>query len=187
MTFSEFRETEVENLYVTFGTDHDVLGFDVTMNNAGVVRCCECVGNLDRDVEYVAELQRLASDALPQSHAFDVFHRDEGTAVFRFPNLMDHADIWMAQPRCGACLLREAAQSFRIFTDEYGQHFQRHTTTESRVGCEINLAHPTFTDETHDLVVLHSLAGREFLFGGEIVSGVCHCRRFHETARDFIR
>jgi hypothetical protein len=67
------------------------------MNDAGFVRGCERVGNLDRDVEDVAEFHCVASDALPQRHAFDVLHRDEWTAVVGFTDLMDHADIRMAK------------------------------------------------------------------------------------------
>src|SRR6201988_2788564 len=110
MTFSQFCESEVEDLHVAFGPDHDVLRFDIAMNDAGFVCGGECIGNLDRDVEHVAEFHRLASDALSQGHALDVFHRDKWTAVVSFTNLMDHADIRMTQSRCGTCFLREATQ-----------------------------------------------------------------------------
>ena len=38
VTLGEFRETEVEDLHIAFGADHDVLGFDVTMDDACFVR-----------------------------------------------------------------------------------------------------------------------------------------------------
>ena len=97
-------------------------------------------------------------------HAFDVLHRDERASIVRLADLMDHANIRMTQPRGSARFLCETTQSFRIFTDECRKDFQRDTTTEDRVGCEIDFAHPAFADEIHNLVVLDALAGREFLF-----------------------
>ena len=55
------------------------------------------VGDLNRDVEHVAEFHRLAANALAQRHAFDVLHRDEWPSIVRFADLMDHANIRMAQ------------------------------------------------------------------------------------------
>src|SRR6185295_13732110 len=97
VSLSEFGESEVEDLHVAFGTDDDVLGFDVAMDDAGVVCGSETVGNLDRDVEYVAELHRLVAHALAQRHALHVFHRDEWSSIVCLADLMDHADVRMAQ------------------------------------------------------------------------------------------
>src|ERR1041385_3054666 len=120
--------------------------------------------------------RRIALKVLPAFVSKDPERLRRFTQEARAASRLSHPNV-----------LCEATQSFRIFTDQRGQHFQCDTTTENRVGREIDLAHPAFADEVHDLVVLDALSGIEFLLGREIIGGLCDSGRFHEAARDFVR
>ena len=173
MTLGEFGEAEVEDLHVAFGADHDVLGFDVAMDDACFVCGNECFGNLNRDVEHVAEFHSVAAHALAQRHAFDVLHRDEWRPSSVSPiSWTTQTFGWLSREAARASCVKRRRRSGSLLT-KAGKHFQRHTTTENRVGCEIDLAHPTFADEIHDLVVLDALAGGEFLFERRDQSAAC--------------
>ena len=52
----EFGESEVENLRVAVAAEHQVLGFEIAMNDAELVRARETGGDLNRDVESLFEL-----------------------------------------------------------------------------------------------------------------------------------
>ncbi len=117
MSFGKLREPEVENLHVAFGTDHDVLGLDVAMDDASFVCGSQRFGNLNGDVEHIAEFQGMALQALAQRYAFHVLHRDEWTTIVGLTNLMDHANVRMTQPRCSARFLCEATQPIGIVAD----------------------------------------------------------------------
>ena len=47
--FNKLRKPEIENLRETVRRDHDVLGLQVAMNDAGFMGLSEAVGHLGRD------------------------------------------------------------------------------------------------------------------------------------------
>ena len=50
-SFGEFSQPEVQNLRIPIAPEHDVLGFDVTMYDAGFVRGGEPAGHLTGDID----------------------------------------------------------------------------------------------------------------------------------------
>jgi hypothetical protein len=48
-------QTKVENLRLAPCSDEEVRGFNVAMNDSGVVRCIECVGNLAAPLEQLGK------------------------------------------------------------------------------------------------------------------------------------
>jgi hypothetical protein len=57
-TCPKFRETKVEDLYLAIGSDFDVRGLQVAMNDAFLVGGIEGIGNLLRDLERLVERKR---------------------------------------------------------------------------------------------------------------------------------
>ncbi len=73
----QLGEAKIEQLDVAVAPDHDVLGLDVAMDDAGFMSCDEGAGGLDGNVQNLIEKQRAVADALAESVAVDKFSRDE--------------------------------------------------------------------------------------------------------------
>jgi hypothetical protein len=56
------------------------------------VCCIQSVGNLDSQIEYDFDLQRLTCDHVPERLSLKQLHRDEGSRI-RFVNLVDRANV----------------------------------------------------------------------------------------------
>src|SRR5580658_8273559 len=97
----DFRQPEVENLHLSSIRGEYVRGLDVPMDDP--LRMCriQCICNLDAQIEYRLELQRLASDSVPERLPLQQFHGDEGSPI-GLVNLVDRADVRVVQR--GGCL-----------------------------------------------------------------------------------
>src|ERR1035438_7432720 len=82
----DFRQPEIENLRLTSIRDEGVRGLDVPMDDS--LRMCriESICDLDSQIEHRIDLQRLASDAVPESLSLQQFHGDE-SSDFRQPEI----------------------------------------------------------------------------------------------------
>ena len=67
----EFRDSEIENLYVIGFGDEDVLGFQIAMNNSFIVRGSQSMRQLNRVINRFACRQRLLIEEVTQSLAFE--------------------------------------------------------------------------------------------------------------------
>ena len=63
--FSQFRQTEIENFHVAIRPQHDVLGLDIAMNDSRCMSGCQSVGNLNRDLQRLVEIQSGMRQPLP--------------------------------------------------------------------------------------------------------------------------
>src|SRR6185503_20345788 len=77
----ELRESEVEHLREAITAEHQVLGFEIAMNDAELVSARETRCDLNRDIERLSQLQPVLCDLLANGVAFDVLHRDVRPAV----------------------------------------------------------------------------------------------------------
>ena len=69
------RDAEVFHLHSAVAQHHDVLGFDVAMDDAALMGVREGAGNLPRKVQHLAPLQRTAPvHILPQRDPVYQFH-----------------------------------------------------------------------------------------------------------------
>src|SRR5690348_12464712 len=94
----EFRESEVEHLYLARRRDHHVARLDIAMNDAAAMRGGECFSDLQTDQQRGLEFEWTARDELAHVLAFDELHRDEVNAV-NFIEIEDRADVWVVQRR----------------------------------------------------------------------------------------
>src|SRR6266436_6802528 len=136
----DLRQTEIENLRLTSIRDEDVRGLDVPMDDA--LRMCrvESVGNLDAQIEHRFDLQRLASDPVPECLAFQQLHGDEGSPIGLI-NLVDRADVRVVQRGSSLGFPLETAESLRIVGKFFRKELQGDVATELEVFC--------FVDHTH--------------------------------------
>ena len=61
-----FRQPEIENLRLTSVRDEDVRGLDVPVDDAFRMCGIQCIGDLDAQIDHGFDLQRLATDAVPE-------------------------------------------------------------------------------------------------------------------------
>ena len=120
---SEFRQTEIENLYRSALGQKNVRRLDVAMNDALRVRGIETRRRSESLFPAASSTgERLTRDAMLQRLALQQLHRDEG-AAFVFANFVNRADIWMIQRRGRTRLALEAFDRLRSWDMSSGRNF----------------------------------------------------------------
>ena len=141
-------ETEVEQLGAALG-QHDVRGLRSRCTMPARARLSSASADLERPPTASSDGQRAPRGAAPERLALDVLHDEEGAP--RAPT------SWSVQ-MCGwfspamAC----ASRSKRCFSGspaKCGGRTLIATSRSRRVSVGLDLAHPTLTHRTHDLVV----------------------------------
>ena len=138
----QLGQAEVEDLDVAVLRDHQVLGLQVPVDDAGGVGLGQALGGLDGDIEQPLGRQRLAGgDELAQGLSLDQLHGDVEGAV-GLADVVDGQDVGMIQGRGRAGLLLEALAAIGIRRDGGGQDLDRDLAPELRVPRPVDLAHP---------------------------------------------
>ena len=94
--FRKLRQAEVEHLHDAVLPDHDVLGFDIAVNNPRGVGRGQCRRHVRGDIQHLPELVPSSSHTLSQTLAVDKFSCDEGRAVLS-PDLVNRQDVGVIQ------------------------------------------------------------------------------------------
>ena len=154
----EFCQSEVENFNEAIAHEailpqHDVLGFDVAVNDAGGVRGFERHRDLDRDAESFVEFQRLAPETVAQRFAFDVF-RGDVILISRFANLVDSEYIGVVQRQDGARFLFETADPAFRASEFFGEDLESDLASVLfGVFAEQDFAHAALAEPAHDAIM----------------------------------
>ena len=117
------RQPEIQNLRLTSIRDEDVRGLDVPMDDALRVCRIQCIGDLDAQIEQRFDLQRLASDPVPERLTLQQFHGDEGSSI-GFVNLVDRADVRVVQRGRSLGFPLKAAEGLCVVGEFVGQELQ---------------------------------------------------------------
>src|SRR5262250_3022912 len=117
------------------------------MNDAGVMRSGERIGDLNCDIDGFAHSERPGGHSLTKSWPFDVLHRDEGTTILGLADFVNHADVWMTEDRSRARLLFESTHAAFVASEIIWQQFQRDAPAELGVACEINFTHAALSNQ----------------------------------------
>ncbi len=152
-----FGEAEVEDFGVAAAGDEDVGRFYVAMDDAGGVSGVESVGDLNRDVEKLIEIDGAIGDEVFEGLAVEEFHGDEG-AAFVFADVVDGADVWVVQSGGGLGFALEAGEGLRVGGDIFGEEFEGDETAEAGVFGFVDDAHAAAADFFGDGVVGEVLA-----------------------------
>ena len=148
----QLRQSEVEDFSLTAFRNKDVGRLDVSMNDFFSVRCIERVGDLDGQGEQGLGVQRLARDAMLQSHTVQEFHGDEGLAVL-LADVVDGADVWVIQSGCGLGFALESSQGLGIAGNFLGKKFESDETMKPGVFSFVDHAHATTAQLLENAVV----------------------------------
>jgi hypothetical protein len=149
--FSEFREAEVEYLYLPVRRDLDVRRFQIAMNDALLVRAFKCLGDLFCDRQRLINRNRTARDAVGKRLAFDQFHHEcwRVSCVF---NVEDGGDVWMIERREDLRFALKPREAIRIVRQRGREDFDGDVATELCIARTIHLAHAASPDGGKDLV-----------------------------------
>ena len=110
------------------------------------------IRDLDAQIEYRFDLQRLASDSVPERLPLQQFHGNEGSSV-RFVDFVDCADVRVVQRRRSFGFPLETAEGLRVVGEFVGQKLQGDVATELQVFGFINHAHAPAADPAEDAVM----------------------------------
>ena len=109
-TRAESRKTachpEIEQFHLSRLREHHVLGLDVAVQNASLVRGRKRIGTLDGDVEKLIDVDGLVQ-ALPQRLPFHVLHDQEDFAVL-FQDVIHAGNVRVIQRRKALPLAEQA-------------------------------------------------------------------------------
>ena len=169
----ELREAEIDDLRRALGRDEDVLGLEIAVHDALVVRLRERERDAARDGEEALERQRLADEVAAQRLALDELHR-EVRAPVRLADLVDRDEVRVRHGGRRARLAQEAGAPSGIARDLFAQHLQRDRAAEALVVGEVDDAHAAAPELGDDREVVEPRADEGLRRGG---------RRAHGRAR----
>ena len=146
------RQTEVEELDVPIGPDHDVVGLDVAVDDLRGVRDGERFGDLTRDADGAFERKTVGGE-LAERPSLHELHRDVAVGPHR-AGFVDGDDVGMVQRRGKRRLPQQPLE--RVFLGAGVGHerapddFQGDVAAEPRVVRPIHLSHAPCTELVED-------------------------------------
>ncbi len=152
------RDAEVEDLddvALPVALDqHDVLGLEVAMDDAGGVRVLEPAQDLAMDRERPRGRHRPGRDRLGQRLARQELHHQEQRALGRAAEVGDGDDVRVREPAGRLGLALEAARELFLAAQLGQQHLDREIAPHHRVLGAVHGAHAADADAADDAVAL---------------------------------
>src|SRR5262249_1653596 len=168
--FGQLRETEVEDLDAPVFREEHVLGLQIAMDDALVVRGRQAAGDLHAVLDRLADRQRAALQRLTQRLAGEQLRHDVRRRCVG-ADVVDDDDVGMVERGGSARLLFEAPEAIGIGGEERRQDLEGDVAAEPRVTGAEDLAHTARADGTDDFVGADARAGGEGHVGGDSTLG----------------
>ena len=144
-------QPEVDDLDAIVRRHHDVLGLQIAVHDAGLVRGGQPVGNLLRDLDDALERHPAAQHLAAQRGALDQL-RDEVRRVAFDADVVDGDDVGVIEGARGDGLAGEALLTHGIERAGLVEHLDGDGPLEAGVAGAKHLSHPTGAEWTDDLV-----------------------------------
>src|SRR5262249_19049858 len=116
-------KTKIQNLRGAPLSDEDVPRLDVSVDDPLCVRSIQSVSDPDGNTEQMLKFHGLTRDSVRQGFTFQIFHSDEGLAVF-FADIMNGANVGMIQCRCSLGLTPESLKCLGGIGEVFRKEFQ---------------------------------------------------------------
>ena len=153
-------QTEVHHHHPPRAGEHDVLGFDVAVDEPGLVDGLEPGEELRGDVLRFFQLERPALLQHPeQRRPVDVLHRHQLAAV-DLDEVEDPADVGRDHLTSGADLLPQQLEPSLGLEEIIAQRLEPDLDPELEIEGPPDLAHPTAPEHLEDLVAVARAPGR---------------------------
>ena len=161
------REAEVEDLDAPVVQQEEVLGLDVAVDDALVVRGGEALRHPRRVLGGLAHADRPL--AQPRAHRLALEHlRHHEEPIALLAGVVDRDDVGVRERRHRLRLGLEAGERVGVIGEVLGQHLDRHVALEAGVAGAVDLPHPAGAERRDDLVRAEAVAGREAHGGAAI-------------------
>ena len=96
--------------------------------------------------------------------ALQILHGDERASVL-LADVVDRADVWMVERRCGPGFALKAAQGLGITRQIFGDELERNGTVKPRIFGFVHHAHPAAAELLDDAVVRERLTDQRIAAG----------------------
>ena len=159
-------QTEVEDLHVAVGRQEDVLGLQVSMDDALLVGRRQPPRDLGAHLDGLSHRERSAPQPLAQRLSLEQLHDGVG-APYVGAEVVYRKDVRMGEGRHRLGLALEAGQGVGALVQVGGQHLDRHVAVELRVASAVDLAHASGAEGRDDLVRPEPAAGCECQGSGD--------------------
>ena len=137
----QLGQSEIEDLGQAVRGDHDIARLDVAVDDAVFVGLGQSLGDLGGDADRVGRGQRAAGDPLLEGLAGITGHGDVETAVLRFVDVVNGADVRVVEARRGAGLVDEPLPGLGIGRESGRQELQGDPSVEAEVLGLVDDAH----------------------------------------------
>ena len=155
--------------------EEDVLGLDVAVHDAALVRRAERRGCLAHDVEHAPLGERaLALEQLRQAVPLEVLHDDEGASVLGRARVGDVDDVLVADRRRQPRLLHQALRHLGAIEVLFAQHLDRHGLGQQHVRGLVHGAHAAFADLARQAVAIGQRVAHQRVDGRRLWALVVH-------------
>ena len=154
----QLGEAEVEDLDAAVPGQEEILGLQIPVDDALLVRRRETMRHLARDVDGLADRQRACLQAVAQRLALEQL-RDDVRSPVLVADVVDGEDVRVVERRGGLRLLREASQAVGIGRNAGGKDLDGHVAAEGRVAGAVDFAHSAGAEGGHNLAGSESRAG----------------------------
>jgi hypothetical protein len=137
------------------GHDHDVVGFEVAVDDAEVVGGLETVGALAEEVNGAGQGKRAGFlEHGGERLALHELHGEVDGAVFRLAEVVDRADVGVIDPAGVGGLAIETGNGLRIVAHPGAHHLDGALPPHLDVLGEIDRAHPAFAQLFRDVITV---------------------------------
>ena len=155
----EAGQAEVGDLHFTRAGEHDVLGFDVAVNDSLFGRFDQGRGGLTHDAQGVGKVGgAVAGEPVAKVLPFDVFLGNEVQAV-DVAHLVDLNDTGMDQAGCRPGLAFESHEVDAVVGQFGLENFDGHVTAELNLLGEIDLGHGPASQASEEAEIAQGPAG----------------------------
>ena len=151
VTATHLGESEVQNLDAAVRREHHVFGLEIPMDDAGVVRGREPLGNLETDIEEPLQRYTSPSHFVSQRRSVDEL-RHEIRRVLLDADVVNNEDVGVVQTACRDGFLREAPVALGVAGCRLGKDLDGDLALQPGILRPVHLAHPTRAEWTDDLV-----------------------------------
>ncbi len=134
------------------------------MHHAPPVRLVQRIGNLEAQLQPLAQTERSTLEPRSQCFAFQVLHDEEVDRNFTvrgalLTDVVQHANVRVTQRREGLRFAVEPLPHFQVVCEMGRQHFDGDDAVQARVARTIDFAHSTSANGEFDFVRSESCAG----------------------------
>ena len=113
------------------GSDEDIGGLDVAVDDARGVRGVERIGDFDKPRHQSFDRQQSLRQLVFESRAIEQFHDEERAAVL-FANFVEGANIRVVEGRSRPGFAAKAFERLRVASELVRQEFDSHERPRSR-------------------------------------------------------